>query len=138
MGRSKKLSYKQLAVINDLFAGELDEQALLKKHRIKKSTYNQWLADENFQAELRRRIDSARLMSEVMIAKYSVVAAAKLVQLTGSEKEETARKACLDIISLPNVTPQKQQFDDENPPVQLSDETASRILAVLAEEKDEA
>lgn len=130
-------------MIDDLFGGELDEQAILKKHRIKKSTYNQWLADENFQAQLVRRIDTARLMSEVLIAKYSVVAAAKLVQLTASEKEETARKACLDIILMPGVKPQKPREDNESPSEQpfdcaqdrLSDETASRLLAALAEEK---
>ena len=135
MNCGKKLSYKQLAVIDDLFAGELDEQMVLAKHKIKRSTYSQWLADENFEAQLNRRIRTARLLSEVLMAKYSLVAAAKLVQLTESDKEETARKACLDIISRPQTVEQKQQEDNERPSEQLSDETASKILAVLAEEK---
>jgi hypothetical protein len=139
MGRRKKLSKKRLMVIDDLFMCELDEQAILDKHKIKRSTYNQWLADENFEAELVRRIKTTKLMSEVLIAKFSVVAAAKLVGLTESEKEETARKACLAIISLPNITPQPdksgQTDDEEDETVQLSDETASRILVALAEEK---
>lgn len=141
MGGSKKLSHKQLAVIDDLFAGEPDEQTLLAKHRIKKSAYNRWLADENFQAELVSRIKTARLLSEVLIARYSAVAAAKLVQLTESEKEETARKACLDIIS-PSQRDDTQNRPDkpgEDKPQlpELSDETASRLLAVLAEGKNE-
>ncbi len=138
MGDRKRLSKKQLAVIDDLFSCELDEQAILDKYKIKRSTYNQWLAGENFEAELTRRIKTIKLMSEVLIARYSIVAAAKLVQLTESEKEETARKACLDIISLPNTTVQEQQTDDEkNQTLQLSDEVASRLLTALAEEKNE-
>jgi len=139
MGRRKKLSRKQLAVIDDLFAGELAEQAILNKYKIKRSTYNQWLADENFEAELTRRIKTTKLMSKVLIAKFSVVAAAKLVQLTESEKEETARKACLDIIFLPDLGDKKDQSEETNDDgeklPELSDETASRLLAALAEEK---
>ncbi len=134
MGGRKKLSKKQLAVIDDLFACELDELAILDKHKIKKSTYNQWLADEKFEAELVKRIKTTKLMSEVLIAKYSGIAAAKLVGLTESEKEETARRACLDIISLPHITLPEQVDDEENETAQLSDETASRLLAALAEE----
>jgi hypothetical protein len=141
MGRRKMLSRKQLAVIDDLFAGELDEQAILNKYKIKRSTYNQWLANENFEAELTRRIKTTKLMSEVLIAKFSVVAAAKLVQLTESEKEETARKACLDIISLPHLDDKRDQSeetdDDREELPELSDETASRLLAALAEDKNE-
>ncbi len=136
MGRRKKLSKKQLAVIDDLFACELDEGAILDRHKIKKSTYNRWLADEKFEAELVRRIKTTKLMSEVLIAKFSAIAAAKLVGLTESEKEETARKACLDIISLPapdNKKDEETNANNEKPP-ELSDETASRLLAVLAEE----
>ncbi len=138
MGRRKKLSKKQLAVIDDLFACELDEQTILDKHKIKRSTYNRWLADEKFEAELVKRIKTMKLMSEVLIAKFSAIAAAKLVGLTESEKEETARRACLDIISLPHLGDKKDQSEEtsankEKPP-ELSDETASRLLAALAEE----
>jgi hypothetical protein len=136
MERRKKLNRKQLAVIDNLFAGELDEQAILDKYKVKRSTYNRWLADADFEEELTRRIKTTKLMSNVLIAKYSVVAAAKLVGLTESEKEETARKACLDIISLPHITLPEQVDNEENETVQLSDEMASRLLAVLAEENN--
>ena len=76
----------------------------------------------------------------MLIARYSLVAAAKLVQLTESEKEETARKACLDIIELPHQDTTKDQSgktDGEKEKLpELSDEKASRILAVLAEDSD--
>jgi hypothetical protein len=145
MNEQIQLSAKQLAVIDDLFACELDEQAILDRRKVKRSVFNRWLADGDFEAELVRRIKTARLMSDVLIAKFLVVAAAKLVRLTESEKEETARKACLDIMSLPHrILPEQADNEAEEPAApfdsaqdRLSDETVSKILAVLAEDKNE-
>jgi len=143
MAKKKWLKKRQLAVIEDMFDGELDEQAVLSKHKLSKKVYNKWLADEQFVAELARRAANARLQSEVLIARYSLLAAAKLIQLTESTKEETARKACLDIISLPKIGaqktegPNKTKRDSENPAEQLPEATASRLLAALAEAEQE-
>ena len=100
MAQRKKLSKKQLAVMEDLFNGGLDEQAVLDKHKVSRNVYDRWLTDGLFVSEFDRRIMSAHRQSAALIARYAPLAAAKLVQLTESEKEETARKACLDIISL--------------------------------------
>jgi hypothetical protein len=143
MARKKKLKKRQLAVIDDMFSGELDENGVLSKHKLSKNVYNKWLADEQFVAELARRAANARLQSEVLIARYSLLAAAKLVQLTESTKEETARKACLDIISLPKIgaqqteQPDKSTKNSDNPAEQLPEATASRLLAALAEAEQE-
>jgi 3-deoxy-D-manno-octulosonic-acid transferase len=143
MAKSKQLRKRQLAVIDDLFGGELDEQGVLAKHKLSRNVYNKWLSDEQFCAELARRVANARLQSEVLIARYSLLAAAKLVQLTESEKEETSRKACLDIISLPKVAAKKAEQSDkakkdsDQHTQQVSAKTASRLLAALAEEKRE-
>jgi len=99
----KRLSKKQLAVIEDLFAGELDEQAVLEKHRVSRNLYNRWLTDDRFIEQFNERIARAYRQSELIIARYAPLAAAKLVQLTECEKEETARKACLDILSFPTL-----------------------------------
>ncbi len=143
MAKKKKLKKRQLAVINDMFSGELDEKGVLSKYKLSKNVYNKWLADEQFVAEVARRAANARLQSEVLIARYSLLAAAKLVQLTESTKEETARKACLDIISLPKIgaqqtePPDKATKNSDNPAEQLSEEMASRLLAALAEAEQE-
>jgi len=140
MAKRKHLRKRQLAVINDLFGGELDEQAVLEKHKVSRYIYNKWLTDGQFSAEFARRIACAHLQSEALIAKYSLLAAAKLVQLTESGNAETARKACLDIISLPKRAAKGakqgsgQQSDDEHGQ-QLPQQTASRLLAALADEK---
>ena len=80
-----KLTKKQLVVIEDLFAGELDEQKILEKHKVARRLYDKWLADENFTEEFERRLKLAHRQSELIIARYATVAAAKLVQLTESE-----------------------------------------------------
>ena len=98
MAEKKKLSTRQLAVLEDLFSGELEEQAVLDKYKVSRNLYNRWLANETFAEQFAQCIAGAYRQSAVMIARYAPLAAAKLVQLTESEKAETARKACLDII----------------------------------------
>jgi len=143
MAKRKQLSKKQLAVIDDMFAGELDEQVVLDKHKISRSTYNRWQADELFVDEFNRRIASAHRQSVALSARYAPLAAAKLVQLTESENQETPRKACLDIISMPHIWVQKTEEPDkgknhsDNPAEQLPEATASRLLAALAEAEQE-
>jgi len=144
MGRRKYLRSNQTAVLDDLFSGEFDEQAVLDKHKVTRSTYNKWLADEYFAEEFSRRIAWAYWQSEALIARYSVVAAAKLVQLTESDRPEMARRACLDIISLPRQEAQnisvlvKAESSAGKQTRQLSPEVASRLLAALAESKKTA
>jgi hypothetical protein len=141
MAREKQLSKRQLAVLDDLFGGELDEQAVLDKHQVSRSLYDRWLADSLFAEQLERRIAGLHRQSRLIIARYAPLAAAKLVELTGSDSQETARKACLDIISLP-MTAQatgsgKSQPADMQEPPQLSEQAASRLLAALAEDEED-
>ena len=147
MPEAKQLSKKQLAVIEDLFAGELDEQAILDKHNVDRQLYSKWQNDDDFTEQFEKRIADAYRQSAVLIARYAPLAAAKLIQLTESDKAETARKACLDIISMPILTANRktQQLSEESrlagtqpqpaDTQHLTEQTAGRLLAVLAEEK---
>jgi len=139
MSDVKKLTRKQLAVIDDLFAGEIDEQQVFEKHGIGRRTYDKWLTEEVFAEEFDKRVKSAHRQSELVIARFATVAAAKLVQLTESENQETSRKACLDVI---NYLRQKTGLSpDEQPEVEhlpdLPPELASRLLAALADGKQQ-
>jgi len=143
MKKTSKVSKKQLAVIDELFSGELDEQAVLDKYGVSRTVYYRWLADESFAEQFDRHIAAAYRQSAALLARYATLAAAKLVQLTESSSPETARKACLDIISMPNLSSSKaeksidnRQSQIENQP-SLSPETASKILAVLAKESND-
>ncbi len=144
MARKRYLRKRQLEVLDDLFSGELDEGAVLRKHKVSSAVYNRWLAEELFVSEFSRRLASARFQSELIIARYSAVAAAKLVALTESDKPETARKACLDIINSTldsrcsmGTKDEERGMRDEPQAQQVSPATASRLLAALAEEKND-
>ena len=138
MSKQNKLSQRQLDVIEDLFAGELDEQAVLEKYRVTPRLYKKWQADDAFIEQFQRRIAAAYRSSAALLARSAPKAAAKLVQLTQCKKEEIVRKACLDIISMhtPLSAPPRPKAADPDVPEQsptLSEQTASKILALLAE-----
>jgi hypothetical protein len=137
MAKQRYLRQIQLAVLDDLFNSDLDEQGVLDKHKVRRSTYENWLADKLFTERFNRYVNSVRRRSELLMAKYSCLAAAKLVELTTSEKAETARKACLDIICQPKIAAETEKVEkDSNKQVELlSGTTASRLLAAMAEEK---
>jgi hypothetical protein len=142
MPGTKQLTKKQLAVIDDLFAGQLEEQAILDKYKLSRELYYQWRNDDSFAEQFEKRITDAYHQSDVLIARYAPVAAAKLIQLTESDKPETARKACLDIISMPILTASRKaqpsgepQPADTQIPASINAETAGKLLALLAEEK---
>ena len=140
MAKAKPLSAKQLAVIDDLFGGELDERAVLDKYKISRKLYNRWLTDPAFAVQLDRAVMAAYRRSALFVARNAPLAAEKLVALATNEKGETARKACIDIISMHTpavslpVAPVVQSDNRTDRP-QITPETAGIILAVLAEEK---
>ena len=132
-----KLSKRQMAVIDDLFDAADDEAEVLAKHHVSGYLYRRWLANETFCDELNFRIESAKRQSRHIIARYAPMAAAKLIELVASDKEETCRKACLEIIALQagqqSPTMESAAKAEEDMP-KLSAETASRLLAALAQE----
>ena len=135
---AKRLTGRQQAVINELFKAEMHETDVLKKYRLSTSIYRKWLEDERFTAELAFRCQSARRQTDMILTKFAPAAAAKLVSLTQSDKDETVRKACLDIISMPAVPKsiEDAQPKPANEPVEkLSPELASKLLETLAKEK---
>ena len=136
--KQKYLTRRQVDVIDDLFSGRMTEPEVLAKHKVGTLVYRKWLRDEAFADELAFRIESARRQSDIIIAQCAPMAAAKLVQLTESKKEETARKACLDIVTRPEagaspkdtLTDEKEEFASN-----LSPELAAKLLKTLAGEK---
>lgn len=134
----RQLSKEKLRLIDDLFEFGGDEQAVIKKHNISPQTLKRWLRQDSFKNELNFRRDRARRQSSILLAKYVPLAAAKLVQLCDSEKEETARKACLDILSLGAGSADDSSISadtaDSSPaPAAISPQTASKLLETLAD-----
>ena len=134
----RKLTKRQMAVIDELFVGGMDETEVLARHNVSTRLYRAWLGDELFADELKFRIDSAKRTSELIIARYAPVAAAKLIGLIDSDKDETVRRACLDIMSAarePNVSGHAdsaaQNAGDSR--ADLPPALATKLLKVLAE-----
>jgi hypothetical protein len=144
MSESKNLSKRQLAVLEDLFTGELDEPDVLDKHGVRPRHFEEWFAEEGFRQQFEQRLARACRQSRLILARCAPLAAAKLVALTDCEKEETARKACLDIIALQSSAgPSTAPGTPATPPPgrelpALSPEVASRLLAALAKETPES
>ena len=51
MRNKKQLTKRQIEVLEDLFGGELDEQAVLDRHKVTSYIYDKWHRDESFAAE---------------------------------------------------------------------------------------
>ena len=140
MVKKNRLTKKQIALIEDLVACETDEKKLLDKHKVKTQDYSKWFADQEFVRELKLRITGGYRQSAFVLARNARNAADELVLLTKCEKEETARKACMDIITmnptigLPDLNTNSDNKIEEEIPV--SPKAVSRLLAVLAEEND--
>ena len=132
------LSNKQRAVIEDMFKNGLSEHEVLEKYKIYPYRYRNWLKNGLFAQELDNRIEAARRQSELAMARWLPLATERLAQLTISEKDETARKACLDIISLHTLeaeqkTAQNAQTVQAKEIKPLPPEVASKLLAALVE-----
>ena len=131
-----KLNKKQLDIVEELFLGNLEEYEIIEKYKLTKRLFHKLMADEVFINEMESRIRSSRLKGRLLIARYTSVAASKLVELTQDEKEETARKACVDIISMPIERAQKDSenhSDKSKSRQRIAPELASKLLEVLAE-----
>ena len=138
------LKAKQLQAIDDLFESGGDEAAVLTKHNISRKDWQKWQSDKDFNNAITARLESAKQQSRIILAKYLPIAAAKLVHLCGSDKEETARRACLDILELHKATANTANADESaedchsregGNPETLDPATASKLLAALADDK---
>lgn len=133
-----RLTPKQHAIIDDLFAGDITTDEILEKHKLNRTMFNKYLTDETFRAEFTHRIEWLNMQSQAIIARYATLAAAKLVELTSSKSQETRRKACLDIISLPKTASAKDSHHvvtNDDTPETLPPDTAAKLLECLAESK---
>lgn len=136
--RKSQLSRRQIDVIDDLCEGEMSEAKVLAKYGVSHAIYRRWLSMKVFGEEMDFRIGAARRQSQLIVAKYAPLVAAKLIQLTESEKEETARKACMDIIQMPaTVSNQNKISEEPHSEIAITSETATRILEALAKQTEE-
>jgi hypothetical protein len=141
MAKARPLSAKQLAVIDDLFKDEPAESQILEKHGISRRLYDRWLADESFRRHLETRKAWECRRNEIILVRSAREAVTNLMALTKSEQAETARKACLDIITMSadlSAGPDTKPGENPTPAsesLNLTPERAGKILTFLAEEE---
>jgi len=139
MLHSKYLTENQRGVLADLFSGRFTVQEVLEKRKVTRRTYYRWHAQEYFAAEFKRLLELTRNEYQLIFAHYAPDIAMKLVTLTTADKDETARKACMDVIAN-HDRKVKHKSENESKPIEeplidLSPEVASKMLALLAGEK---
>jgi len=133
-----RLGQKQLAVIADIFDNALSEPDALAKNHVSKWLYKKWLANPAFLAELDARFDQSIRQTRFLIARCLPLAVQRLTNLIVSDKDETARKACLDLISL-HAADSKQQISqnpqdhNEKHVSTMPPELAEKILAAMVQ-----
>ena len=133
---SQSLSRKQLKVLESLFTGQMSEEDVLKKYKVSRYTYTKWLNDRDFIEYFYQRIRGFNLQSSLIVARYAPVAAARLIELTESEKNETTRKACLDVISMPKKIIEGRNNKQDSVKMDISEETVSKVMEILAPDKE--
>ena len=143
MTEPKPLTRRQLAVLDELFDSGADDQAVLDKCKVSPKLFNKWLTELPFIEQLDKHLAAAHRRSVLHLARLALKAAARLVELSEKDKGETARKACLDIISgcdLTSTADQRRETTDDGRGTSdnLSPEIASRLLAALAEPTENA
>jgi hypothetical protein len=141
MSKPKSLTRRQRALIEDLFADDANEPQVLARYKVSRKLYARWLADERFQEAIEKRIAQTHLAGRIILARAAPEAATKLTTLAASGEGEPARKACLDILAAqgpiaPGTAAASPPPASSQAVPPLPPETASRILAILAEEQD--
>ncbi len=132
-----KLIGKQLAVIEDIVDGEMAETEVLAAHSVLRDDYRQWLEQTDFAALLQFQLDTTRRSAILLIAAYAPKAVERLLFLAEKGTGDTARRACLDILAMPqtladagSAAPGKATIE---PPIDTP--TAAKILEVIANAK---
>ena len=132
MTKPKKLTRRQLALLERLFDSDAAEPDVLKECNIEPKLFNRWLTEPAFIEQFDMCMAAAHRRSTLHLARSAQKAASKLVALSEKGEGETTRKACLDIISgcdLSSPADRKRETRDV-----LTPDLANRILDALAEE----
>ncbi len=132
------VSKKYQKIIDKWIKNDGDETELTKKYHISYKKWANLLRDKYTINAIEGRVELAKRKSQLLKAKYLPLATAKLIELCNSENNETSRKACVDLIKeeiKEKCTDSKTETGAEESGKEVNPETASTILAVLAEKK---
>lgn len=128
------LTKKQREVAKAVYEGQFSETELSERFGITVRQLHKWSQSEGFKQELALLCEAAERETRFIINRYGPIAAAKLVELLDSEKDDTARRTALDMVDRCLNTQATCSDDrDEANEGPISDEQARRMLLTLAE-----
>jgi hypothetical protein len=127
------LSDKQAGFLAD-FGGGCETSFVRKVHDVNIEEFDAWLDNAAFVEHLYRRIQSAQLKGICTLAEATPFAAQRLAEIAIGERDETARKACTDILQLSHKLGQAQTGNESclEPKIEVTDEQAEKILEIMA------
>lgn len=128
----EKLTKAQNLVLKLIFVESVGEETALEKAKIAIKIYEGWFRQPLWKAEYELRMTRCQRRAEIILATFKVEAAGKLIKLTDSDKEGTARQACLDILQ---VETKKSEPVAEKEARQMKPATQEAILKIMADEK---
>jgi len=135
---ARRLSARQLRVIDDLIADKTDERQILTKHKVKAQEFAKWLADDMFMRQFRERVHFARLRREAISERALIVAMKKLIERADSDETEDSRPACIDIMNsvgvvMKMVTPSEKKEERPSGAPVFPAATMRKVRGILAE-----
>jgi len=105
--QSHRVNAKQRdALLRDLISGERDLLTLAAEHDLQPDALADWVQDEGNRHCLTGLCVLADLQTQVLLSRYRLLAATRLIRLATSEEgddkaaRDTARRACVDLLKL--------------------------------------
>jgi len=129
------ITQRQTRILDDLFSGTGEEEAL-QKEKVPEGSYRKWWKEKVWVDAFTARIETCRRKAQLVLCNYAVYAAAKLVDLASCDKEAVARQACLDILAVRGLFEPEQQkgvVDGLETVKLLGSESSKAILKILAD-----
>ena len=126
------LTRKQREVAAAVYEGRLSENELAERFGITVKQLRKLSQGQEFKQELARLCEAAERETRLIINRYGPIAAAKLVTLLDSEKDDTARRTALDMIDRCLNTQTTNDDRNESDAGGISDEQARGMLLTLA------
>jgi len=92
------LTKKKKKVAQAVYEGRLSETEIAEQFKISPQLLGKWLQTETFQQELHRLCETSIHETRCIISRFGPTAALQLATLLSSEKDDTVRRAALDLV----------------------------------------
>ena len=129
------LTINQKQVARAVYEGRLSEDEIVEQFNLRPQRLSRWLQTEAFQQELHRLCETSIHETRCIISRFGPTAALQLASLLGSDKDDTVRRAALDLVDrclAINKQPKNASTKEDDNEPEISDEQAKAMLCELA------